>query len=69
MFSANLRRLRAGPERISSDIGKVPRREVTPGAGVDVLIDRIIGTAKGRLAATEVLDRREPLWTNLYRSA
>jgi (2R)-sulfolactate sulfo-lyase subunit beta len=56
-------------EHIDVDVTGILRRDMTVDQAGDALIDMIVRTANGRLAAAEALGHREFVMTKLYRSA
>ena len=68
-ITANPRTVRTMSEHIDVDVSAVLRREMTPDAAGDLLIDSVIDTANGKLTAAEILRHREFVMTKLYRSA
>ena len=68
-ITANPRTVRTMSEHIDVDVSAVLRREMTPDAAGDLLIDAVIDTANGKLTAAEILRHREFVMTKLYRSA
>ena len=68
-ITANPRTVRTMSEHIDVDVSAVLRREMTPDAAGDLLIDSVIDTANGKLTADEILRHREFVMTKLYRSA
>ena len=68
-ISGNPRTIRTMPEHIDLDVSGVLRREMTIDQAGDELIDMVIRTSNGRIAAAEALGHREFSMTKLYRSA
>lgn len=68
-ISGNPRTIRTMPEHIDLDVAGVLRREMTIDQAGDELIDMVIRTSNGRIAAAEALGHREFSMTKLYRSA
>jgi (2R)-sulfolactate sulfo-lyase subunit beta len=68
-ISGNPKTLRTMGEHIDVDVTGVLRRDITLDQAGDALIDMIVRTANGRLAAAESLGHREFSMTKLYRSA
>jgi (2R)-sulfolactate sulfo-lyase subunit beta len=68
-ITGNPKTMRTMPEHIDVDVSGVLKRTMTiPEAG-DALIECIVRTSNGRLAANEALGHREFSLTKLYRSA
>jgi len=68
-LSANPRTVRTMSEHIDVDVSGLLRREMTPDAAGDALLDCMFRTANGRLTAAEALGHREFVLTRLYESA
>ena len=68
-LSANPRTVRTMSEHIDVDVSGLLRREMTPDAAGDALLDCMFRTCNGRLTAAEALGHREFVLTRLYESA
>jgi (2R)-sulfolactate sulfo-lyase subunit beta len=68
-LSANPRTVRTMGEHIDVDVSGLLRRELSPDAAGDKLLECMFRTANGRLTAAEALGHREFVLTRLYESA
>jgi len=68
-LSANPRTVRTMGEHIDVDVSGLLRRELSPDAAGDKLLESMFRTANGRLTAAEALGHREFVLTRLYESA
>ncbi|MEP7063171.1 MAG: UxaA family hydrolase [Betaproteobacteria bacterium] len=66
---ANPRTVRTMAEHIDVDVSALLRREMSPDAAGDKLLECMFATANGRWTAAEVLGHREFVLTRLYESA
>ena len=66
---ANPRTVRTMSEHVDVDVSGLLRREMSPDAAGDKLLECMFRTANGRLTAAEVLGHREFVLTRLYESA
>ena len=66
---ANPRTIRTMGEHVDVDVSGLLRKEMTPDAAGDALLDMMFRTANGRLTAAEALGHREFVLTRLYESA
>ena len=66
---ANPRTVRTMSEHIDVDVSALLRKEMTPDAAGDALLDCMFRTANGRLTSAEALGHREFVLTRLYESA
>ncbi|MCB1788396.1 MAG: UxaA family hydrolase [Gammaproteobacteria bacterium] len=66
---ANPRTVRTMSEHVDVDVSALLRKEMTPDAAGDALLDSMFRTANGRLTAAEALGHREFVLTRLYESA
>ena len=66
---ANPRTVRTMGEHVDVDVSGLLRRELTPDAAGDKLLESMFHTANGRLTAAEALGHREFVLTRLYESA
>jgi len=68
-LTANPRTARTMSEHVDLDVSGLLRRELTPDAAGDLLIDMTLRTCNGRLTSAEALGHREFVLTKLYQSA
>jgi (2R)-sulfolactate sulfo-lyase subunit beta len=66
---ANPRTVRTMKEHIDVDVSGLLRRELNLDEAGDLLLERMVATANGRLTNAEVLGHREFVLTRLYESA
>ncbi len=66
---ANPRTVRTMSEHVDVDVSGLLRKELSPDAAGDALLDMMVRTANGRLTAAEALGHREFVLTRLYESA
>ena len=66
---ANPRTVRTMSEHIDVDVSGLLRKELSPDAAGDKLLECMFRTANGRLTAAEALGHREFVLTRLYESA
>ncbi|MCP5313399.1 MAG: UxaA family hydrolase [Chromatiaceae bacterium] len=66
---ANPRTVRTMSEHVDVDVSALLRKEMTPDAAGEALLDSMFRTANGRLTAAEALGHREFVLTRLYESA
>ncbi len=68
-LTANPRTVRTMSEHIDVDVSGLLRKELTPDAAGDKLLECMFRTANGRLTSAEALGHREFVLTRLYESA